>query len=628
MQVGALFASIFSVIGDRRKSVTQIQAEANTHALKRTLGKWNLVSLGIGCIIGAGIFVMTGTAAANHAGPAIILSFVLAGFACAFAGLCYAELASVLPVSGSAYTYSYVTMGEVFAWVMGWLLLLEYGLAASTVAVGWSGYIVSFLKDFGVMIPPEYAAATGQSVKLVGGQTVTAIFNLPAFLGVTAVTLLLVVGVKESATVNNVIVLVKVTVILLFIAIGIFYVNPGNWHPFIPENKGPGEFGVDGVLRAASIIFFAYVGFEAVSTAAAEAKNPQKDMPFGIIGSLVICTIIYMAVALVLTGIVHYSDLNVPDPIAVAVDKIGLGWFAFIIKVGAIMGLSSVMLVLLYGQTRIFYTMSKDGLLPVALSQVHKKFKTPWINTLIVGALVSIAAGTMPISQLGDLVSLGTLCAFAIVCLSVLWLHYTQPKLARPFSTPWKPWIPLLGIAFCGYLIAQMPAHTFVQLRWFFLLGALIYLFYGRHNSVLGSNLDKGVSISGSQQLWLLVGLAFAIYLGWLGFHHPDLVLKEVDSLMIMLALIVSGALVLTGVLWGQAKKAKAGDMGDDWYTALVGLYVLALLLSVLLHVVSGKEMLATWLLPYMTGFFAIITAMALIWSITLPGWLRRRLGA
>ena len=626
MQVGQLFASIFSVFHDRRKSVTQIQAEANAHALKRTLGKWNLVSLGIGCIIGAGIFVMTGTAAANHAGPAIILSFVLAGFACAFAGLCYAELASVLPVSGSAYTYSYVTMGEIFAWVMGWLLLLEYGLAASTVAVGWSGYIVSFLKDFGLVIPPEYAAATGQAVTLASGKAGVAIFNLPAFIGIFAVTALLVVGVKESATVNNFIVLVKVTVILLFIAIGIFYVNPDNWHPFIPEEKAPGEFGVGGVLRAASIIFFAYVGFEAVSTAAAEAKNPQKDMPFGIIGSLVICTLIYMAVALVLTGIVHYPNLNVPDPIAVAVDQIGLGWFAFIIKVGAIMGLSSVMLVLLYGQTRIFYTMSKDGLLPVALSHVHKKFKTPWINTIIVGVLVSIAAGTMPISQLGDLVSLGTLCAFAIVCLSVLWLHFTQPKLARPFSTPWKPWIPLLGIAFCGYLIAQMPSETFVQLRWFFLLGALIYLFYGRHNSVLGSSLDKG-SINGSQQLWLLVGLAVSFYLGWQGFHQPQLVLAEVDFLMIMLALIVSGTLVLAGVLWGQAKKLKAGDMGDDWFAALAGLYVLALLLSVLLHVVSGKEMIAAWLTPYLTGFFAIITSMALIWSITLPGWLRRRLG-
>jgi len=474
-----------------KKSVAQIQAEAKTHALKRTLGKWNLLSLGIGCIIGAGIFVMTGTAAAQYAGPAIILSFVFAGLACAFAGLCYAELASVLPVSGSAYTYAYVTLGESFAWIMGWLLLLEYGLAASTVAVGWSGYVVSFMAGLGVVIPPEYAAATGTLVTLADGSEIPAIVNLPASLGVLAVTALLVVGVKESATVNNFIVFVKVSVILLFIAIGFFYIDPDNWVPFMPENEGPGKFGMDGVLRAASVIFFAYVGFEAVSTAAAEAKDPQKDMPFGIIGSLIVCTIIYMLVAGVLTGVVHYSTLNVPDPMAVAVDAIGLGWFSFIIKVGAIMGLSSVMLVLMYGQTRIFYTMSNDGLLPKFISKVHPKFQTPYLNTMLVGAMVSVAAGTTPISQLGDLVSLGTLCAFAIVCLSVLYLHYTQRDLVRPYNTPFKPVVPLLGIAFCGYLIAQMPWATFVQLKLFFLAGLLIYLFYGRRHSVLAASLKK-----------------------------------------------------------------------------------------------------------------------------------------
>lgn len=467
-----------------KKSVAQIQQEAAAHSLKRTLGRWNLLSLGIGCIIGAGIFVMTGTAAALHAGPAIILSFVLAGFACAFAGLCYAELASVLPVSGSAYTYAYATLGEVFAWVMGWLLLLEYGLAASTVAVGWSGYIVSFLNGLGLEINPLYTAATGHLVTLADGTKAEAVMNLPAFLGVLSITLLLVVGVKESVTVNNVIVAVKVAVILAFIAIGVFYVNPDNWVPFIPEPTGKeGEFGVGGILRAASVIFFAYVGFEAVSTAAAEAKNPQKDMPFGIIGSLVVCTLIYMATALVLTGVVHYSALNVPDPIAVAVDTIGLGWFSFLIKVGAIMGLSSVMLVLLYGQTRVFYTMSKDGLLPTALSKVHSKFQTPYINTLIVGAAVSIAAATMPINELGDLVSLGTLCAFAIVCTSVLYLHYKERNLPRPFNTPWKPIVPILGILLCGYLIAQMPAESFHKLKWFFVAGAVIYLGYGMHFS-------------------------------------------------------------------------------------------------------------------------------------------------
>ncbi len=471
----------------QKKSVSQIQSEAKEHSLKRTLGKWNLVSLGIGCIIGAGIFVMTGTAAANHAGPAIIFSFVIAGLACAFAGLCYAELASVLPVSGSAYTYAYVTLGEVFAWVMGWLLVLEYGLAASTVAVGWSGYMVSFLGSLGIVIPPEYAAATGQIITLANGTTVEAILNVPAVLGILAVTALLSFGVKESANVNNIIVAVKLTVIVAFILIGVFYVNPDNWVPFIPENQGPGVYGVDGILRAASIIFFAYVGFEAVSTAAAEAKDPQKDMPFGIIGSLIICTMLYMAMAAVLTGVVHYTDLNVPDPLAVAVDLIGLSWFSFIIKIGAILGLSSVMLVLIYGQTRVFYTMAKDGLLPQVLAKVHPKFHTPYINTALVGLAVAVAAGTMPIQELGDLVSLGTLAAFAIVCLSVLKLHYTDKNLVRPFSTPYKPFIPVIGVVLCGYLIAQMPMDTFIKLKWFFLLGAVIYLAYGYRHSKMGA---------------------------------------------------------------------------------------------------------------------------------------------
>lgn len=493
-----------------RKSISRIQQEAKAHALKRTLGKWNLLSLGIGCIIGAGIFVMTGTAAAQHAGPAIMLSFVVAGFACAFAGLCYAELASVLPVSGSAYTYSYATLGEIFAWIMGWLLVLEYGLAASTVAVGWSGYLISFLNTLGIIIPPEYTQPTGTLMALVDGrwlvltdtlkdhltstgidlaslQTTEGIINLPAFIGIWAVTLLLTVGVQESASVNNVIVAIKLSVIVAFVLIGVWYINTDNWVPFIPENTGvPGEYGWSGVFRAASIIFFAYVGFEAVSTAAAEAKDPQKDMPFGIIGSLIVCTALYMAVAAVLTGVVPYPKLNVPDPIAVAVDEIGLGWFSFIIKIGAIAGLSSVMLVLLYGQTRIFYTMAKDGLLPQFISKVHPKFHTPYLNTLMVGAVVSLAAATMPIQELGDLVSIGTLSAFAIVCFSVLYLHYKQPQLKRPYSAPFKPWVPLGGIIMCGYLIGTMPLSTFIQLKFFFLAGLVIYFFYGQHHSHLG----------------------------------------------------------------------------------------------------------------------------------------------
>lgn len=469
----------------QKKSVEQIQAEATSHALNRSLGKWNLVSLGIGCIIGAGIFVMTGTAAANHAGPAIVLSFILAGFACAFAGLCYAELASVLPVSGSAYTYAYATLGEFLAWVMGWLLVLEYGISASAVAVGWAGYLTSFLRDFGIMLPATLTAATGQIVTLADGTTTEALFNLPAFGGIMMVTALLIVGIKESANVNNVIVAVKLTVIIAFILIGAFFVNMDNWTPFIPENTGPGKFGVDGILRAASIIFFAYIGFEAVSTAAAEAKNPQKDVPFGILGSLAICTVLYMAVALVLTGVVPYASLNVADPMAVAVDAIGLGWFSFIIKVGAVAGLSSVMLVLCYGQTRIFYTMSRDGLLPEFFSRVHPKTNTPWINTLVVGTIVAITAATTPIGQLGDLTSLGTLAAFIIVCVSVLYLHYKEPHLKRPFVTPFKPWLPIIGILACGYLVAQLPTDTFIKLKYFFAIGLVIYFSYGRRHSKL-----------------------------------------------------------------------------------------------------------------------------------------------
>ncbi|MFO1242088.1 MAG: amino acid permease [Rickettsiales bacterium] len=462
-----------------KKSVEQIQSESTSLGLKRTLGKWNLVSLGIGCIIGAGIFVMTGRAAAEHAGPALVYSFIFTGIACGFVGLCYAELASVLPISGSAYTYAYATLGEVLAWTMGWLLVLEYGVAASTVAVGWSGYINSFLLGFNIVIPPELTVAYGDVVPVnsvyqsifsnlgysfndnnylvaASGELVRGVFNLPAFLGVTLVTILLVIGVSESAKVNNIIVAIKTTVVVMFVVIGFFYVDTHNWTPFIPENEGPGRYGWDGIFRAAGIIFFAYVGFEAVSTAAQEAKNPQKDMPFGILGSLFICTLLYMATSAVLTGIVPYTDLNVPDPMAVAVDHIGLGWFAFLIKVGALTGLTSVMLVLLYGQTRIFYIMSADGLLPPSFSKIHPRFKTPYINTILIGGIVAVAAGMTPISLLGDLVSLGTLLAFIIVCFSVYYLRKKQPDLARPFRTPWVPVVPLLGVLTCGYLIVTM----------------------------------------------------------------------------------------------------------------------------------------------------------------------------
>ncbi|NBX03951.1 MAG: amino acid permease [Alphaproteobacteria bacterium] len=466
-----------------KKSINQIQAESESGELKRSLSAANLVSLGIGCIIGAGIFVMTGQAAAEHAGPAIIISFILAGLCCAFAGLCYAELASMLPVSGSAYSYAYASLGEIFAWIMGWLLLLEYGLAASTVAVGWSGYVVSFLGNFGIVIP-EYLTKSTIVLNESKEMIFTNQFNLPAMLGVAMMSVLLIFGVKESASFNNVIVFIKVAVILLFIAVGAFYVNPDNWHPFIPEAVpgGDDKYGWGGIFRAAGIIFFAYVGFEAVSTAAQEAKNPQRDIPIGILGSLVICTIIYMAVAAVLTGIVPYTTLAVPDPIAVAVDAIHLPWLSFIVKIGAIAGLTSVMMVLLYGQTRIFYTMSKDGLIPPVFSKIHPKFKTPWINTILVGVIVSVAAGMTPISILGDLVSLGTLAAFCIICFSVFYLRRTAPEMKRPFSVPYPKVTPWLGILCCGYLMWGLKGML-LTLKFYFVIGILIYIFYGYRNS-------------------------------------------------------------------------------------------------------------------------------------------------
>ncbi|MES2755327.1 MAG: amino acid permease [Pseudomonadota bacterium] len=492
-----------------RKSVAQVQRETETSELKRTLGKWNLLLLGVGCIIGAGIFVRTGSAAALHAGPAVLLSFVVAGVVCAFAGLCYAELSSTLPVSGSAYTYGYTTLGEFVAWTMGVLLLLEYGIAASVVAVGWSGYVVSLLADFGLQIPATLTGPAGYTLMkdgapvLIDGQTVTTIFNLPAFLICVALSVLLVVGVSESAKVNNVIVAIKVSVLVAFIVVGGAIVLGNftelaakNWTPFIPENQGDGKFGVDGIMRAASIVFFAYIGFEAVSTAGQEAKDPKKDMPFGIIGSLVVCTIIYMLVATIMTLLVPYNALNVPDPVAVVVDAFGpqWSWLAKIIKIGAIIGLTSVVLVLMYGQTRIFYTMARDGLLPRVFARVHPKFKTPWINTLLVGLITAVAAGFLDINLLGDATSVGTLAAFAIVCLSVIYLRRTAPDLPRGFKVPFYPVTPILGILSCAYLITTVPWSVLFLFLIYLGVGMVFYFFYGIHFSNLqtGRNQDGG----------------------------------------------------------------------------------------------------------------------------------------
>ena len=513
-----------------KKSVERIQREAARSELKRSLGPINLVSLGIGAIIGAGIFVLTGQVASANAGPAIMLSFVVAGIACALAGLCYAELASTMPVSGSAYTYAYGTMGEVFAWIMGWLLLLEYGIAASTVAVGWSGYVVSILGDFGITFPtiqvvggeaPQWATPLIQASPNEAGHLVfapTGTFNLIAAVGIALVCALLVIGVSESANVNNIIVLIKIFVLLTFIAVGITYVNPANWQPFIPENTTGrfGEYGYSGILRGAAIIFFAYVGFEAVSTAAAEAKNPSKDVPVGILGALFVCTVIYMAVAAVMTGVVPFKELASPAPIAVAIDRMGLEWanvplaaapggqlnlISFLIKIGAITGLSSVMLVLCYGQTRIFYTMARDGLLPKVFANIHAKFRTPWMGTILLGIFIAVAAAFLPISLLGDLVSLGTAVAFAIVCLSVISLRITHPNMHRPFRVPGGIVTAILGILACLGLAAANFAPMVIRflnddpvpltiLGCYAAVGAVVYILYGFWNSKLAKGID------------------------------------------------------------------------------------------------------------------------------------------
>ncbi len=499
-------------------SISGEAAETGEHTLKRTLGAGSLIALGIGAIIGTGIFVLTGPAAARYAGPGVVYSFIVAAIGCVFAGLCYAEFAAMIPVAGSAYTYGYATLGEIFAWIIGWDLVLEYAFGAATVCSGWSGYVLSLGQDFGLRLPPELAGTPGSVFVLWNGHweflgrvakklaqlnidpaTLPqrhGVFNLIAFLGIMLVTTILVVGIKESAQFNSVIVAVKLVVLVIFLIIGGSTIlhHPElpsiNWHPFLPANTGTfGEFGWSGVLRGAGVIFFAYIGFDAVSTAAQEAKSPKRDMPIGILGSLIICTILYILVALVLTALVNYRYLNVPDSLAVGIDATGVKWGSLLVKLGALGGLTSTMVVMLLGQSRVFFSMSKDGLLPKIFCKVHPKFRTPYMSSITVGLVVAVFASTIPLDKLGEMTSIGTLLAFIIVCAGVLVLRSRRPDLPRPFRAPFSPATPILGILISLAMMLGLPGETWLRLVIWLAVGLVIYFAYGKSHSKVQANL-------------------------------------------------------------------------------------------------------------------------------------------
>ena len=500
------------------KSIEKIIAEASEtgeHTLKKTLSALDLTMLGVGAIIGTGIFVLTGQAAGKHAGPAVIISMIIAGIVSMFAALCYSEFAATIPISGSAYAYGYGTLGEFVAWIIGWDLILEYAFGAATVAVGWSGYVVSFLSDLGITFPPSLAAPPGQTITLADGSTAVGIFNLPAFLIAIAVTALLVKGIKESASFNSIIVIIKVLVVVLFIVAGIGFVNPSNIGIGCASGS-PGcsefmPFGFPGVVTGAAVIFFAYIGFDAVSTAAQEAKNPQRDMPIGILGSLVICTFLYILVSGIMVGLVDYHLLtNAAAPIAVAVDAALLKsqgttmepilkYFPTIIKVGAVLGLSSTMVVMVMGQPRVFYSMSKDGLLPKWASKVHPKYQTPHVTTMITGAIVAILGGFVPINLLGELVSIGTLFAFVIVGTGIIILRSSNPNLNRPFKVPLVPLIPMATVVSAAYLMNSLPIDTWIRLIVWMSIGLVVYFAYSYSHSNLRQVTDEVANQSDSR---------------------------------------------------------------------------------------------------------------------------------
>jgi APA family basic amino acid/polyamine antiporter len=470
----------------QKKSVSDLHAEAEGHALKRVLGPLNLVALGIGAIIGAGLFSLTGLAAAQNAGPAVALSMVVAAIGCAFAGLCYSEFSCMIPVAGSAYTYAYTTMGEWLAWIIGWDLVLEYAVGAATVSISWSGYVVSLLNDFGIRLPPQLVSSPFEALKLPDGTHIQGVINLPAVFIVVMISALLMVGIKESARTNAVIVVIKVTVVLVFIALGYFYINRANYNPFIPANEGPfGKFGFSGIMAGAGTIFFAYIGFDAVSTAAQEAKNPQKDMPVGIIGSLVICTVLYVLFAVVLTGMVSYKTLNVAAPVAVAIDVTHLPWLMTLVKLGIIAGFTSVILVMLLGQSRVFYSMSRDGLVPRVFSDIHPTFRTPWRSNILFAIFVAVLAAFLPLQVVGHMTSIGTLFAFVIVCGGVWIMRRTQPDLPRPFKTPLVPVVAILGMLWNFAMMYSLGPDNWTRLVVWLVIGQIIFFTYGRRHSKL-----------------------------------------------------------------------------------------------------------------------------------------------
>ena len=514
------------------KPLNLLMAEAHEeseHSLKRALGPINLITLGIGAIIGAGIFVLTGSAAAQYAGPAIVLSYILAGVGCTFAGLCYAEFASLIPIAGSAYTYGYATLGEIFAWIIGWDLVLEYAFGAATVASGWSATLVAFLQDYGIQLPPricdvpgttwvQYPAGTGYWAPLGTVQPlltkanvdwhtlphVTTLFNLLAFIGIAIVTTILVIGIKESANFNTTVVFIKLVAVLIFIGVAANFVlhhraeTVQNWTPFIPPNAGTfGDHGWSGILRAAGVVFFAYIGFDCVSTAAQEAKNPQKDMPVGIMGSLFICTILYILVSGLLTGVVHYTRLNVGAPVSLAIRETGVTWGSRMVNAGALAGLSTVMLVMMLGQARVAYSMSRDGLLWKWASDVHPRFRTPWKTQIIVGIFVAVMGGLIPIGDLGQLVSIGTLLAFVIVCAGVWILRRRRPELPRPFKTPWVPFVPIMGMLISFAMMAGLNLLTWYRLIGWLIIGMVIYFTYSRKHSKVQAMQGQPAPVAG-----------------------------------------------------------------------------------------------------------------------------------